>query len=317
MYQGKGISGCFGWCMFDYNTHREFGSGDRMCYHGVMDQYRNPKLAAAVYASQQEAQPVCVISSSMDIGEHPGGKLATVYAFTNGDEVRLYKNDQFVRTFYPDTHRFPGMPHPPVVIDDYIGELLETQEGLSHKASEDVKVLLQGISEYGLNNLPPKFLLKMAKLLTLHHLTVEDGYRFFNQYASGWGSGSSGYRFEAWKDGKVMATVSKAPVEQLHLHLAPSGVHLVEGDTYDMALVRISVLDQNENPLPYYQEAVTLTVAGAIELVGPNAISLPGGSSGCYVRTLGQAGEGSLTVSAPHCSPVTLRFTVTKGGTAQ
>ena len=39
--------------MTDYNTHREFGSGDRVSYHGVMDLFRNPKLSAAVYASQK------------------------------------------------------------------------------------------------------------------------------------------------------------------------------------------------------------------------------------------------------------------------
>ena len=66
------IAGCFGWCMFDYNTHKDFGSGDRICYHGVMDMFRNPKLAAAVYACQQEKEPVLELSSSMDIGEHPG-----------------------------------------------------------------------------------------------------------------------------------------------------------------------------------------------------------------------------------------------------
>ncbi|MEO0562259.1 MAG: glycoside hydrolase family 2 TIM barrel-domain containing protein, partial [Chloroflexota bacterium] len=46
------ISGAIGWCAFDYNTHKEFGSGDRICYHGVMDIFRLPKWAAAVYASQ-------------------------------------------------------------------------------------------------------------------------------------------------------------------------------------------------------------------------------------------------------------------------
>ena len=30
-------AGCFGWCMFDYQTHKDFGSGDRICYHGVLD----------------------------------------------------------------------------------------------------------------------------------------------------------------------------------------------------------------------------------------------------------------------------------------
>ena len=56
--QEPDIAGSFGWCMFDYNTHKDFGSGDRICYHGVMDMFRNPKLAAAVYSSQQEDTPV-------------------------------------------------------------------------------------------------------------------------------------------------------------------------------------------------------------------------------------------------------------------
>ena len=28
-------AGGIGWCAFDYNTHDNFGSGDRICYHGV------------------------------------------------------------------------------------------------------------------------------------------------------------------------------------------------------------------------------------------------------------------------------------------
>ena len=35
------------------NISKDFGSGDRVCYHGVMDTFRNPKLAAALYASQE------------------------------------------------------------------------------------------------------------------------------------------------------------------------------------------------------------------------------------------------------------------------
>lgn len=54
MYGSNRISGAIGWCMFDYNTHKDFGSGDRICYHGVMDMFRIPKLAAYVYSSQQE-----------------------------------------------------------------------------------------------------------------------------------------------------------------------------------------------------------------------------------------------------------------------
>ena len=85
-------AGCFGWCMFDYPTHKDFGSGDRVCYHGVLDQFRNPKLAAALYASQGLEKPVLALGSTMDIGDYPASNIGQVYAFTNADEVRLYKS---------------------------------------------------------------------------------------------------------------------------------------------------------------------------------------------------------------------------------
>jgi beta-galactosidase len=37
---------------FDYGTHRDFGSGDHICYHGVMDIFHEPKPAAGFYKSQ-------------------------------------------------------------------------------------------------------------------------------------------------------------------------------------------------------------------------------------------------------------------------
>jgi len=40
-------AGGIGWCAFDYNTHSDFGSGDRICYHGVTDIFREPKPAQA------------------------------------------------------------------------------------------------------------------------------------------------------------------------------------------------------------------------------------------------------------------------------
>ena len=47
-------AGGIGWCAFDYNTHANFGSGDRICPHGVMDIFRLPKPAAGFYKSQCE-----------------------------------------------------------------------------------------------------------------------------------------------------------------------------------------------------------------------------------------------------------------------
>ena len=109
------IGGTFGWCMFDYNTHKDFGSGDKICYHGVLDMFRNPKLAASVYASCQEDRPVLAVSSTMSIGDHPAGQIGEVAVFTNGDRVRLYKNDALAGEYFP-TRKYPHLSHPPVLI---------------------------------------------------------------------------------------------------------------------------------------------------------------------------------------------------------
>ena len=99
----QGVAGSFGWCMADYNTHREFGSGDRICYHGVMDMFRNPKLSAAVYASQKTPRSpsdiVLEVSSGMALGDLPGGVPTACWVFTNAESVRLYRGNDTVITY--------------------------------------------------------------------------------------------------------------------------------------------------------------------------------------------------------------------------
>ncbi|MBQ3889015.1 MAG: glycoside hydrolase family 2 protein, partial [Clostridia bacterium] len=114
-YGDDRYSGAIGWDMADYNTHKDFGSGDRVCYHGVTDMFRVPKLGAAIYRSQQEDVPFLEVSSSMDIGEHPAGVLGKVWVFTNCDSVKLYKNGKYTSTIVPADSPFKNLPHPPMV----------------------------------------------------------------------------------------------------------------------------------------------------------------------------------------------------------
>ena len=65
-----------------------------------MDMFRNPKLAAAVYSSQQEDTPVLELSSSMDIGEHPGGNRSGNWMITNADAVRMFKNGKLIKEYH-------------------------------------------------------------------------------------------------------------------------------------------------------------------------------------------------------------------------
>ncbi len=117
-YGDPSISGAVGWCMFDYNTHKDFGSGDRICYHGVMDMFRQPKFAAYVYASQGEPSESVVMKpvTFWARGERNIGGVLPLIVLTNCDEVEL-KYGSLVKRVGPDRENFPHLPHPPVVID--------------------------------------------------------------------------------------------------------------------------------------------------------------------------------------------------------
>ena len=297
MYAADDICGIFPWCMFDYNTHKDFGSGDGVCYHGVMDMFRNPKLAAAVYASQSEENPCCVVSSSMDIGEHPAGDIGSVYVFTNADSVRLFKNGLLVKEFYPDSESFPALPHPPVVIDDFIGDLLETQENFDAKTAEQLKECLCAVAKYGTSALPPKYLLKLGKLMLLNGLKFSDGVELYGKYVSNWGGEATEWRFDAVKSGEVVKSVIKKPGQKAHIEVEVSSTELYEGDTYDVAAVRIYARDELGNSAVYYQEPVILSCSDGLEIIGPHVISLKGGCGGTYVKTTGTAGKAELMIN--------------------
>lgn len=297
MYADDDISGIFPWCMFDYNTHQDFGSGDGICYHGVMDMFRNPKLASAVYASQSEDKPCCVVSSSMDIGEHPAGDIGRVYVFTNADCVRLYKDGVFVREFAPSREEYPALPHPPVIIDDFIGELLITQEGFDEKMAAAVKECLLAVAKFGPSSLPPKILAKFARLMLLKGFKFSDGVELYGKYIGNWGGEATKWRFDAVKGGKLICSVTRSPGQRVHLEVSTSKTQLCEGDTYDAAAVRIRAVDEHGNLAPYWQEPVILKCSGPIMLIGPEIISLKGGSGGCYVKTCGSSGSAELCVN--------------------
>lgn len=292
------ITGSFGWCMFDYNTHKDFGSGDRICYHGVMDMFRNPKLAAAVYACQQDDMPVLELSSSMDIGEHPGCNRESTWIFSNADTVRMYKNDYLVKEYDMKTSPYQHLPHGPVLIDDYIGNLIAEKENFKPKHAKEITQAMNLVARDGLNNAPKKVFLTMAKILMLYRMKFSDAMHMYTKYVGDWGGEATVYRFEAIKDGKVVKTLTKMPMKQLQLKAEADHTDLLETNTYDVALVRIQMLDEHENVLSFYQEPVQLFVEGDIELIGPNIISLQGGMGGTYVKTKGKSGSGTLIIRA-------------------
>ena len=302
-------AGCFGWCMFDYATHRDFGSDDRVCYHGVMDAFRNPKLAAYAYASQGEGRPVLAVGSSMDIGDYPGGQMGDIHVFTNADSVSLYKNDHYVTTL--EDGDWKGLPHGTRVMNDTIGCLLETQEGFDKKKAELLRECLLTIQKKGLGSLTTADIAKIGYAMVKYGMKYEDALDLYGRYVGNWGAEATLWRLIAVKDGMVAATYTCSPGTKLHLEVIPSHTNLREGDTYDMAAVRIRILDEHGNVAPYAQLPVQLTLEGDARLIGPRVVTAEGGMTGTYLKTLGRTGEARLTITTDQTEPVVLIFKIT------
>ena len=305
------FAGALSWCMSDYNTHRDFGSGDRICYHGVLDMFRNPKLAAAVYASQQEDTPVLEVSSAMDIGEHPAGNRGSVYVFTNADRVRMYKNDELLKEYTPQPGRYGSLPHPPILIDDYVGSRMQQIEGFTDHQNQLVKSIMNHIAQYGMDQIPAKIKLQMVQAMVRYHMSVAQAYALYHKYVGNWGGKATTYRFEAIRDGQVVKTLVKATVDRLTIQADCDHTRLVEDATYDVAAVRIRVCDEYGNTQPFYQTPLPLRVEGPIQLIGPAQAQIAGGMGGTYVKTIGVPGAARLTISLPQAGSGQPEETVT------
>ena len=112
------VAGAIGWCAFDYHTHKEFGSGDRICYHGVMDLFRLPKMAAYFYRSQKSPADEIVLfaATHWTMGDRSGGGNNPLIVFGNCDEIEVFIGGESHGRYTPDTAHYPHLKHPPFVM---------------------------------------------------------------------------------------------------------------------------------------------------------------------------------------------------------
>ena len=268
----------------------------------------NPKLAAAVYASQGET-PTLQVTSSMDIGDYPAGQVGSVYVFTNAESVALYKNDVFVTELQKSP--WTSLPHPPLYVGDTLGELLETQEHFGKRKAAILRDCLLAAGKYGLPGMPLGKKLKMGYCMVRYKMPFDDGVALYGKYVGNWGGEATRWRFDAKKDGKVVKSVTLCHSAILHLEVRATSHILTEGDSYDMAALRVRVLDENGNLAPYAQLPLRFEVRGPIELASPACAVAEGGMGGAYLRTVGSSGTVVCTVSAPGCEKVTVPFQIT------
>jgi beta-galactosidase len=112
----KRYAGGLGWCAFDYNTHSNFCSGDRVCYHGVSDIFRIPKPAAGFYKSQCDPKEEIVLEPAFDWARGDRSETFTIAMIcSNCDHVKIYMADRVVAELDPDRKEFPHLKYPPFV----------------------------------------------------------------------------------------------------------------------------------------------------------------------------------------------------------
>ena len=125
-------AGGIGWCAFDYNTHANFGSGDRICYHGVADIFREPKPAAFFYKSQCDPAEEIVLEPAFHWARNDES-----IGFTKGlicsncEHIKLYtdagKGFELIAEADPDRIQFPHLKYAPFDVE--IGDRLRAGWG--------------------------------------------------------------------------------------------------------------------------------------------------------------------------------------------
>jgi beta-galactosidase len=119
-------SGGIGWCAFDYNTHANFGAGDRICYHGVTDIFREPKAAAGFYKSQCEPSEEIVLEPAFHWAKSDEATMfRRAVVCSNCDHLKFFLRERSLESnpwkplaeLDPDRAEFKYLKYPPFQLD--------------------------------------------------------------------------------------------------------------------------------------------------------------------------------------------------------
>ncbi|WP_263366646.1 glycoside hydrolase family 2 TIM barrel-domain containing protein [Edaphobacter bradus] len=119
-------AGGIGWCAFDYNTHANFGAGDRICYHGVIDIFRELKPAAGFYKSQCDPAKEIVLEPAFHwANSDESTNFTKAVICSNCDHLKLFVREKSLESnpwlplveLDPDRTEFEHLAYPPFIFD--------------------------------------------------------------------------------------------------------------------------------------------------------------------------------------------------------
>ena len=288
------ICGAIGWCFVDYHTHIDFGSGDHICAHGVMDMYRNPKFSSYVYASQQENKPVMEILSNIKPGDIAEAVYGDIYVATNCDYIKLYKNDEFVADFYPNKKEFKYVKHPLILIDDLVGKTFH-EERFKEKHWAKMGKTFSYYAIHGFTKMKLKDSLFLAMMMIKYHLKYDDLVYYWNKHVASWGGIAKKWTFKGIKDNKEVITKEIGPSKVFDLKVELNRDYLEPKETYDVLRIKLSHVDEYDSLMYYSNRVINIKTEGPIELIGPENQTLLGGQLSVYIRSEGK-GQGKVSI---------------------
>lgn len=301
-----GEADIIGFCagdLSDYPVHNNSRFEGNICRSGVTDSSRVAKPAAFMYESQSDDHVVFELFPGM-------GNSGEIYAFTNCDSVRLKRDGKPVAEFKPAVKQYPHLPHPPIIINDFIGKLPCSEDGVEVKELANLKVQFAAMDKEG--SLPIDARLKSAGAVAARYkMSAEELVRLYNKYCAQ-RNGTAAFTFEGIRDGAPVCSRVMTPVTEAGLRIAYDKVRLVSDRTYDTTRVELTAVDGSGNRLRDRSDAVSVDVDGSIEIIGSRIFSMCAGSAVFYVRTRGGKGAAKVKITTESLGSHTIELDVTR-----
>lgn len=270
------ICGSFGWSFSDYYTHNEFGSGDHICHHGVLDLFRMPKEAAYVYQSQCSKEPFMEILNKSFIGDYDAGYINEFVVASNCEYIDLYQDDRYVGRFYPNIDKYPHLRAPLFHIDDLIKSAKEDLPYSDEELKELLKIAKWIAKSGGTDKVTPDHNINSEKL--------QIAWNLYGKYIANWGSKAFSYKMIGFHSDKVI-TKRFGPYLKKVINVDVPLEMTIE-NTYDVAKVTITATDEFGNIMPYAFDTFKISVSNQLEIIGDSLVHLVGGKRVVWLRSV-------------------------------
>ena len=93
----------------------------------------------------------------------------------------------------------------PIVIDSYVDPAIEEKEHFTPRQAKLVKDILNSAARFGMDHLPLKVKAQAAEAMGRYRMSFADAYDLYQKYIGDWGGKATVFRFEAVKNGEVVA----------------------------------------------------------------------------------------------------------------